>query len=200
MEEQQALPLETAPYRVIGEVLDTYILVEQGDAVLFIDKHAAHERINYEKLLAQGVQVSGQLLLAPLTVSLDPEDAAALEREKALLEGLGYDFDSLGDGTLLLRQIPADLAETDASASLSEIAAHLQKGVKDSPETLRERLLQTIACKAAIKGGWHTAQEEREYLAGQVLTRDDLKTCPHGRPIVVTLTRKQLEKQFKRIT
>ncbi len=197
--EQTELPMETVSYRLVGEVLDTYIIVEQDGAVLFIDKHAAHERINFERLMAQGMQVTGQLLLAPLTVELDPDEAAALMREKTLLDSLGYDFDSLGSGTLLLRQIPADLPEADAMASLSEIASHLQKGVKDSPESLRAQLLHTIACKAAIKGGWTTSEEERAYLVRQVLTRDDLKYCPHGRPIVVTLSQKQLEKQFKRI-
>ena len=180
-------------------MLDTYIIVEQDGAVLFIDKHAAHERINFERLMQEGVQVTGQLLLSPLSLELDPDEAALLLKEQPLLESLGYDFDSLGSGTLLLRQIPADLPEADACASLSEIAAHLRRGVKDSPESLREQLLHTIACKSAIKGGWTTGEAEREYLVGQVLTRDDLKYCPHGRPIVVSLSRKQLEKQFKRI-
>ena len=195
---QTAIALETTPYRVVGEVLDTYIIVEQDESVLFIDKHAAHERINFENLLAQGVQIAGQLLLAPMTVELDPMDAHALQGETALLQSLGFDFDSVGGGTLLLRQIPADLSESDAAASLSEIAAHLQKGVKDSPESLRETLLHTIACKAAIKGGWTTSAAEREYLARQVMERDDLKYCPHGRPICITLSKRQLEKQFRR--
>ena len=197
--EQTALPLQTAAWRVVGEVLDTYIIAEQDETVLFIDKHAAHERINFERLMAQGVEVTGQLLLAPHTLELDPDEAAALLQEQALLRTLGYDLDDLGGGTVLLRQIPADLPEAEADASLSEIAAHLQRGVKDSPENLRAELLHTIACKAAIKGGWHTEAAERDYLVEQVLTRSDLKYCPHGRPICVTLTKKQLEKQFKRI-
>ena len=197
---QQTLPLPRVSFRVIGEALDTYLLVEQDDCLLLIDKHAAHERILFERLLAQGVQIPGQLLLAPLTCTLAPEEAAALVQQQALVESLGFDFDSLGDGTLLLRQIPADLDEGEAESSLAEIAGHLQRGVRDTPERLREQLLHSIACKAAIKGGWRTDPYERDRLAEQVLSREDLKYCPHGRPICLTLTRRQLEKQFKRTT
>ena len=197
-DETPSLLPEAPDWRVIGEALRTYVLVEQGDALLLIDKHAAHERINFERLQAQGVRVTGQQLLVPRSCALDPEEATLLAQNRPLLDSLGYDFDELGDGTLLLRQIPADVAEDAAIAALSEIAQDLARGRRDTPETLRTRLLETIACKAAIKGGWHTDAEELDYLAAQVLTRDDLKTCPHGRPIVVTLTRKQLEKQFKR--
>ena len=199
-EERAETLLPEAPgWRVVGEVLHTYIIVEEGDGILLIDKHAAHERINYEALLRQGVQVTGQQLLVPRTLSFDPEEIALLEQNKPLLESLGYDFDDLGGGTLLLRQVPADLDEDGAAAALSEIARQLGRGGKETPERLRERLLETVACKAAIKGGWQTQQAELEYLAGQVLSRGDLRTCPHGRPICVSLTRKQLEKQFKRI-
>lgn len=199
--EPEPLPLpEASAFRIVGEVLNTYIIVEQDQTVLFIDKHAAHERILFESLLAQGVEVAGQLLLAPMTCVLHPEESAALTENKTLLASLGYDFDDLGDGTLLLRQVPADLDPEDAAASLSEIAEHLSGGLRDTPETLRERLLQTVACKAAIKGGWHTDPLERERLVRQVLGRDDLKYCPHGRPICITLSRRELEKQFKRAT
>ena len=196
---QTQLELPQVPFRVVGEVLDTYLIVQQGTDVIFIDKHAAHERINFERLMAQGVQVMGQRLLTPVTCELDREEAAVLLQHCELLLTLGYDLDSLGDGTLLLRQIPADLDETDAVSSLSEIAGHLQAGKQDDPTALREEALHSIACKAAIKAGYHTDPVEREYLVSQVLSREDLKYCPHGRPICVVLSRKQLEKQFKRI-
>ena len=196
---QTELALPKRPFRVVGEVLDTYIIAEQGTDVILIDKHAAHERINFERLKARGVEVMGQRLLTPLTCELDREEAAALCQNRSLLESLGYDFDDLGDGTLLLRQIPSDLAEPDAVSSLSEIAGHLLAGKLDDPTALRDEALHTIACKAAIKAGYHTDPREREYLVSQVLSREDLKYCPHGRPICVVLTQRQLEKQFKRI-
>ena len=186
-------------FTVIGEALNTYIIVEQGESILFIDKHAAHERILFEKLKKQPQEVMGQCLITPLTCELDREDAALLVQSRELLLTLGYDLDDAGDGTVLLRQIPADLDADSAEANLAELAEHLRQGKADAPETVRDELLHSIACKAAIKAGWITDAVSREALVREVLTRDDIKYCPHGRPICITLTKKQLEKQFKRI-
>ena len=203
-EHDATLPLaavEKAPsFRFIGEVFRTYILVEQGEELILIDKHAAHERINFERLLAQGTQILGQTLLQPLSAPFDPEEAAILLGQRELLLSLGFDLDDLGQGDLLLRQIPSDIRESDAAATLSEIAEHLQNGRLDSPQRLRDEALHSIACKAAIKAGYITDPCELQKLAEQVLSRDDLKYCPHGRPICTAITRKQMEKQFKRIT
>lgn len=196
--EQQTLPIATVPFRIVGEVLDTYFLVEQENTVIFIDKHAAHERILFEKLKAQTHPIMGQLLMTPIFCSLAREEAATVLQNQALLENLGYDVQDFGDGTVVLRQIPSDVDIADAEASLSELAGKLLAGRKLNPNELRDELLHTIACKAAIKGGWHTEPAEREALVEQVLSRDDLKYCPHGRPICITLSRHQLEKQFKR--
>ena len=193
--------LNSSPsFRYIGEVFRTYILVEQGEEMLLIDKHAAHERINFERLLAQGTKVLGQTLLQPKTCRFDREEAALLLEHRDLLLTLGYDVDDLGEGDLLLRQIPSDIRESDAAATLSEIADHLRDGRLDTPQRLRDEALHTIACKAAIKAGYITDPAELKALAAQVLTRDDLKYCPHGRPICTVITRRQMEKQFKRIT
>ena len=113
---------------------------------------------------------------------------------------LGYDLDDLGQGDLLLRQIPSDIRESDAAATLSEIASHLRDGRLDSPQRLRDEALHSIACKAAIKAGFVTDPAELQKLAETVLTRDDLKYCPHGRPICTVISKRQIEKQFKRIT
>ena len=197
--DNSAFRIPHSEFTVIGEALNTYIIVEQNETVLFIDKHAAHERILFEKLKKQPQEVMGQSLLTPLTCELDREDAALLVQNREVLLSLGYDVDDAGDGTLLLRQIPADLDEASAEANLSELAEHLRQGKQDKPETVRDELLHSIACKAAIKAGWHTDPVSRAALVKEVLTRDDLKYCPHGRPICITLTKKQLEKQFKRI-
>ena len=141
----------------------------------------------------------GQTLLQPRTCRLDREEAALLLEQRELLASLGYDLDDLGEGDLLLRQLPSELPPSEAEAALSEIAGHLQNGRLDTPDALREEALHTIACKAAIKAGYLTDPAELRHLAEQVLSRDDLKYCPHGRPICVVLTKKQLEKQFKRI-
>ncbi|MBR6376750.1 MAG: DNA mismatch repair endonuclease MutL [Oscillospiraceae bacterium] len=193
--------LEKAPeFRYIGEVFRTYILVEQEDQLILIDKHAAHERINFERLLAQGTQILGQTLLEPRPCGFAPEEAALLLEHRALLLSLGYDLDDLGQGDLLLRQIPSDIRESDAAATLSEIAEHLRDGRLDSPQRLRDEALHTIACKAAIKAGYITDPAELKQLAAAVLTNPNLKYCPHGRPICTFITKRQVEKQFKRIT
>ena len=200
----ESLPLEgveKAPdFRYIGELFRTYLLVEQGEELILIDKHAAHERINFNRLLAQGTQILGQTLLQPRSCRLDREEAATLLEHRELLLSLGYDLDDLGQGDLLLRQIPSDIRESDAEATLSEIAEHLGNGRLDSPQRLREEALHSIACKAAIKAGYVTDPAELKQLAAAVLSNPELKYCPHGRPICTVLTKKQIEKQFKRIT
>ena len=200
----EPLPLEGVEpgpaFRYIGEAFRTYLLVEQEDELILIDKHAAHERINFERLLAQGTQILGQTLLQPVSAAFDQEEAAILLEHKALLLSLGYDLDDLGQGDLLLRQIPSDIPASDAAATLSEIAEHLRNGRLDSPQRLRDEALHTIACKAAIKAGYVTDPSELRKLAETVLTNPDLKYCPHGRPICTVLSKRQIEKQFKRIT
>ncbi len=196
--EQQTLPIQEVPFRVVGEVLDSYIIVEQGETVLFIDKHAAHERINFERLKAQNNEIMSQLLLTPIPAQLGREEAAAVLENKDLLDACGFEADDFGGGDLVLRRIPSEVSEADAPALLQALAADLLAGKHLNPADLRDNLLHTIACKAAIKAGWHTEQTEREYLAEQVLTRDDIRFCPHGRPVCIQLTKAQLEKQFKR--
>ncbi|MCQ2421320.1 MAG: DNA mismatch repair endonuclease MutL [Clostridia bacterium] len=195
---QQELSLQEQSYRIVGEVLDTYIIVEQGETVLFIDKHAAHERINFEKLKAEDHPIMSQLLLTPVRAELSCEEAAAVLEQKELLSRCGFEVEDFGDGDVLIRQVPADTKIDDAAALLQKLAADLLAGKALDPDGLRDALLHTIACKAAIKAGWHTEAEEREYLVREVLSRDDIKYCPHGRPVCIQLTKKQLEKQFKR--
>ena len=197
--EQTSLPIpEAEPYRIVGEVLDTYIIVEQGEAVLFLDKHAAHERILFEKLKKEDHKVMSQLLLSPIAAGLTAEEAGILLDNRDLLEQYGYEIEDFGDGSVLVRQIPADLDGSQAESALAELAGNLLDGKAKDPADLRDELLHTIACKAAIKAGWHTEPAERAALVKQVMENDDIKYCPHGRPVITTLTKKQLEKQFKR--
>ncbi len=199
-EAQPSAPLEKEeePYRMVGQVLDTYIIVEQGKNVLFIDKHAAHERILFEKLKKIGTEVMTQTLLTPVTATLTPEEAAAVLENTALFETCGFMLEDFGDGCVLIRGVPADLPREDAEAAVSQLAALLLEGRRPAPEALRDEILHTVACKAAIKAGWQTTSRELELLTAQVMSREDLKYCPHGRPICVKLTEKELEKFFKR--
>ena len=196
---QQELPVPEQPFRIIGEALHTYIIVEQGEAVLFIDKHAAHERIRFEALKKENHPIMAQLLLAPLPAELTREEAAVVLENAALLTQYGFEVDDFGGGDLLIRQIPSDVDAEDAKALLQELAGKLLSGRTLDPESLRDNLLHSIACKSAIKAGWQTSDAELRRLVQEVLSRDDIKYCPHGRPVCVTLTKRQLEKQFGRV-
>ena len=195
---QQTLAIPERAFRVIGETMDTYILVEQGESLLLIDKHAAHERVLFEKLKSEEHPVMPQLLLQPVLVDLTKPEAAAVLENLPLLEQLGFEVSEFSDLQLVLRQIPSDLTPEDACAALESFAEDLLGGKRPSQADLRDNLMHTMACKAAIKAGWHTEPKEREALVREVLTRDDIKYCPHGRPVCIELTKKELEKQFKR--
>ena len=197
--QQQEIPMpEAAPWRLVGELYHTYIIVEQGDDAFLIDKHAAHERILFDKLKANQEAISSQALLSPVPCRLSAEAAAILLANTALLDNLGFSVDEFGDNTLLIRQIPMDLSPEDAADALEVLAADLLNGRQEDAAAIRDALLHTVACKAAIKAGWHTDEKELLALALKVMEQDDLKYCPHGRPICVSLSKKQLEKQFKR--
>ena len=195
--DQTALPLPEQTWRLVGEAFDTYLIVEQGAELLLIDKHAAHERILFEKLRARTEPVLPQLLLQPIVCTPEREETAVLLEKSALLAEFGYDYTDLG-GALAIRQIPAELDPAEAASSLTALAEELLAGKQLAPEALRDNLLHTVACKAAIKGSRHTDEAEKRALVAEVLSRSDIQYCPHGRPVCIRLTRGQLERQFKR--
>ena len=197
--EQTALDMPAEiQWRMVGELYHSYIIVEQGEEAFLIDKHAAHERILFEKLKANQEKISAQSLLQPIPVQLSPSACAELLSNKELLEELGFEIDEFGENTVLLRQIPMDLSPVLAAESVETLAADLLSGRRESKDTVRDELLHTVACKAAIKAGWVSDEKELLALVKEVMSREELKYCPHGRPICVTLSKKQLEKQFKR--
>lgn len=188
---------EDLPWRMVGEVLHTYIVVEQGDRVFFIDKHAAHERMNFDRMKAQGYDPMAQTLLSPALCRLPAQEQAVLLAHQELLGQFGFDVDQLGDA-LAVRQAPFDVDVGDIEATLSELAQRLLTTGDADPAAARDELLHTMACKAAIKGGWKTSDQELERVARAVMS-GQVKYCPHGRPVAIELTQKELEKQFKRI-
>ena len=196
--EQLALDLPEQTFRLIGEAFDSYLIAEQGESVLFIDKHAAHERILFEKLKAEDHPIVSQELMAPVSAELTREEAATVLENTEILGKCGFEVADFGDGDVLIRQIPCDVDEKDAVSLLQELAADLLAGKTLAPETLRDNLLHTIACKAAIKAGWHTEGAEAAHLVAEILSRTDIKYCPHCRPVCIELTKSQLERQFKR--
>ena len=201
VEEPEQTALELPPvkaWRMVGELYDTYIIVEEGEDAFLIDKHAAHERILFEKLKANQEKISSQSLLSPVSVRLNPTAMGELLGNTDMLEDLGFEVEEFGDNTLLIRQVPMDLSPDGAKEALEQLAADLLNGRKGSKDTVRDELLHTVACKAAIKAGWKNDEKELLAIAEAVMAREDLKYCPHGRPICVSLSKKQLEKQFKR--
>ena len=197
--EQTALEMPAEiPWRMVGELYNSYILVEQGEEAFLIDKHAAHERILFEKLKANQETISSQSLISPISVRLSPAAAGELLANQDMLDSLGFSIEEFGENTLLIRQIPMDLGPEDAASTLESLAADLLNGRRTQADTVRDELLHTVACKAAIKAGWKNDEAELLAVAKAVMSREDLKYCPHGRPICVTLSKKQLEKQFKR--
>ena len=186
------------PWRVVGELYNSYIIVEQGEDAFLIDKHAAHERILFEKLKANQESISSQILLSPPPLRLQADDRAILLENRELLSSLGFEVEEFGTDTLLIRQIPMDISQDDAAATLEAMATDLAMGRREKATTVRDEILHTVACKAAIKAGWITDKKELTALVETVMSREELKYCPHGRPICISLSKKQLEKQFKR--
>ena len=185
------------PWRVAGEVLNTYIIVEQGETIFLIDKHAAHERLNFDRLKAAGYTPMVQTLLSPAVLRPPAEEGAVLLEHQALLDEFGFGVEEFGSGALLVRQAPFDVDAADVESALLEIAGKLLATGRADPAGARDALLHTMACKAAIKGGWKTSPQELERVAEAVMS-GQVKYCPHGRPVAIELTRKELEKQFGR--
>ena len=199
--EQMGFDLQEGPeqLRYVGELFRTYILAERGDEVCIIDKHAAHERQLFEKLAASYGDVPSQLLLEPVVVELSAEEKTALLANIDLLERAGLEIDDFGGNSVFLRAVPADVEQGSAEDLLVELAAKLAHGSRDALSEKTEWVLHSISCRAAIKAGDHTSPQELMALAEKILSGEVPPFCPHGRPCVLKLTRKELEKQFGRI-
>ncbi len=185
-------------HRVIGECLNTYILVEIGEELLLIDKHAAHERMIFDRLKAQGRQIMSQTLLTPVIIKPTPEDAELLEQNAGLLSDLGFEIEPYGADAYAVRALPDDMEVTEARAAVEEICDKLRRGDIVSADSARDEVLHTVACKAAIKAGRRHDIRELERIADAVVA-GEVKYCPHGRPVSVRLTKNELDKFFSRI-
>ena len=193
----QPQPAAPAPkgWRVVGEVLDTYIVVDMPGQVLLIDKHAAHERVNFDRLKAAQGPVMSQSLLTPVAWHAGAEGRELAEKYAALLNELGFALEPYGEEDMVIRALPADMDSADGPAALDEICESLSRGGTD---LARDRILQTISCKAAIKAGSRSEMRELEALAARVVS-GEIRYCPHGRPVATAVTKNELDKKFKRI-
>ena len=196
-EQQTMEPVKEAPWRMVGEVLKTYIICEDDrDNVWLIDKHAAHERLRFDALKASRQPLMAQPLLTPVTVELEAEAYAAALDNLSLLQEFGFVCEDFGGGTVLIREVPADILAADAAVTLEELAQKLTLGRAD-PEGARDELLHTMACKSAIKAGMTTDAAELAALVEKVQSGEILY-CPHGRPVKYKLSKYDIEKMFKR--
>lgn len=189
-------PPQAAPWQFRGEILHTYIIAEDGDTVWLIDKHAAHERINFDRLKANPEPVMRQQLLTPAAVDLAQEQYAALLENLPLLEEFGFTAEDFGQGCLMVRSVPSDIAAGQIRETLETLADKLLAGGAD-PAAARDAMLHTMACKAAIKGGWTSDPAELRALIARVQS-GEVQYCPHGRPVKIKISKYDIEKMFKR--
>jgi len=185
-------------HKIVGEALKTYIIVEQDDKLILIDKHAAHERMIFDRLKAQEREIMAQNLLIPVTIRPNGDDMDAITENAALLYELGFEIEPFGERELIVRAVPADMDAGDVPTAIEEICEKLRRGKCPDAQSARDEILHTVACKAAIKAGWDTHPKELEAVVDAVIS-GQVRYCPHGRPVSVTLTHKELDKQFKRI-
>jgi len=185
-------------HKIVGEAMKTYIIVEVNDELILIDKHAAHERMIFDRLKAQDRSIMAQTLLAPVTIRPDGADGELIEQYGALFSSLGFEIEPFGEADYVVRALPADLDAADVAPAIEEICEKLRRGKAPQPADARDEILHTVACKAAIKAGWDNSPEELERVVASVLS-GAVKYCPHGRPVSAVVTKKELDRLFKRI-
>lgn len=195
-ERQQLEPLDTGA-RVIGECFNTYLIAEDKDGLILIDKHAAHERILFNKLRAE-TEMPQQELLTPVVVELTGEEAAAIQSQIEDIRKAGFAIDPFGENSFAVRSVPAYLDSGDVPGVISELAEKAMNSRATVHDWLDD-LIHTVACKAAIKAGKATSMTELQDLCDRVLGDDNVRSCPHGRPTMVRLTKYELDKLFKRV-
>ncbi len=196
--EQPKLFEDTPIVRVIGEIFATYIVAELGESLFLIDKHAAHERMLYNQLKASA-RVDEQVLLAPVAITVSREEHSALIENQDVLAGAGISLEDFGGSSVLVRSFPMILSGQDIEATIQEIAAGLSNGGHEVVSAKLDWIYHSTACRGATKAGGVSRLAELDEIAKKVLLDDTIRYCPHGRPVCVEMTRKELEKQFGRI-
>ncbi len=200
-EEKNSFPKANIDFKICGQVFNTYIIAQMDNEMLLIDQHAAHERLYFESFLEdfKNKKISPQILLIPITVDFSPTEFDVCVSNKDFFESLGFEMDIFGDRSVIIRQIPYSEEEHIIKDAVSDIVSLLMKNSIDVEKNLVEEALHTMACKRAIKANHELSLKEMEVLVEKVLSLKDINTCPHGRPIMIKMSKYSLEKQFKRI-
>ncbi len=186
-------------FNLIGEAFRTYIMCEYRNKMIIIDKHAAHERIIYEKLKRENGERSPQLLLLPVTVTLSKEEYSALLENIDIVNKAGFEAEDFGNGCVIVRECPMELSADDIEDVITEIAGRFVEKKQDVSFEKLDWIFHSVACRSAIKAGNFTSRLEMERFAKQLLSMPDIRYCPHGRPVLIEMTKRELEKNFGRI-
>ncbi len=189
-------------FRIAGQIFDTYILVEKDEKLLMVDQHAAHERLQYEELKREiaSKQVMSQFLLEPVIVRLTPTELAAYDEAVDMLYNMGFETEAFGENDIIVRGVPGELEAGEIEELLIELVTNAANAKHEIMTEKYERMLYTIACKSAIKANHRLSESEMEALVRNVFRLKNINTCPHGRPIIISMSKKEIEKEFKRIT
>ena len=183
--------------RVVGEVFNTYILCESNDSLVIIDKHAAHERLLYEKL-KKAQNNDNQMLLSPVGVNLSAKEKEAVMDNIKLLEDNGFIIEDMGIGGVMVRAVPMNISSEDPQSLVEEIAHNLSEGNSAEISEKQEWIFHSVACRSAIKAGDKATEYELKRLVQDIITEKIPLYCPHGRPVIISLTQKEIERQFGR--
>ena len=188
-------------FRMIGQVFDTYWLIEFEDRMLMIDQHAAHEKVNYERLMKQYHEknVMSQGLLPPVIVSLSGQEEAVLKEHLDTFAALGFEVEAFGGSEYALRSVPVDLYGCHEREMFLEVLDSLSGGVNFGGLRVIEEKIASMSCKAAVKGNNKLSFAEAETLIDELLTLENPYNCPHGRPTIIAMTKTEMERKFKRI-
>ena len=197
-EKTEETSFELPDYKIIGEAFDTYIIIQTGKQLILIDKHAAHERLIFKRLMEARGEPDSQMLLTPVTVTLEKTQCGMVMENTDLLARAGFEVEDFGMGTVIVRAVPTSLADTDIAGAIMEIAGNLGSKADATLTAKTERMYQTIACKAAIKAGDISKPQELAELVLTLVANPDVRYCPHGRPIWITLKKSEIESNFGR--
>lgn len=196
---QQTIGKTAEPVRIIGELFRTYILAESGDYFIIVDKHAAHERILYEKLKAEKASINRQSLVQPVLITLSRREyECALDNSEKLYQ-FGFGAEDFGNCTIVLREIPVILESFDFKQAFMDLVKNLADGKQDLSPNAIDKIYHTMACRSAVKGNDTNSPQELQALFDQVYHDEKIRTCPHGRPVVLTFHKERFAKRFGRI-
>lgn len=205
--EETARALDTAvdekpaelPVTVIGEAFKTYIIVQQGESIFLVDKHAAHERMLFNELVKNDSKRSTQMLLTPITVTLSKEEYSSVLDNLDMLMQAGFAVEDFGYSVVIVRECPMEISADEVADVVAELAGYLVENRQKLISEKKEWLFSLMACKAAIKGGMYTTEYERELFIKRLFANPEIRYCPHGRPVMIEITRRELEKNFGRV-